>query len=365
MATEIISRNWFQRMGDAIGGILFGILLILVSMAVLWWNEGRSVHTAQTLAEGQGKVVSVKSDSVDSANNGKLIHLTGEATTDETLTDSDFEVEVSGDLQLRRKVEMYAWRENKKSETRKKVGGGTETVNSYSYDKVWTSDPESSSEFHEQKGHENPPMAYKSQTFVAEKAHVGAFQLGELTGQLDNFESYKVDKEDDTEGDQRIFFGEDSNPEVGDCKVSFQVVKPCQVSVLAQQNNDLLESYTAKSGGGSIYRLMVGQKSAKDMFGQMVAENNALTWGLRFLGWLFMVIGFALVLRPLSVMADVIPFLGDLVGVGTGLVAFASASAISLVVVALAWIAYRPLVGVGILALAGGFIFLLVKKKRS
>lgn len=262
-----------------------------------------------------------------------------------------------------RKVEMYSWRENKKSETRKKVGGGTETVTSYSYDKVWTPDPESSSDFHEQKGHENPTMPYKSQTFVAEKAHLGAFQLGELTGQLDNFESYKVDRDDETEGDQRVFFGEDSDPKVGDCKVSFQVVKPCQVSVLAQQSNDLLESYTARSGGGTIYRLMLGQKSAKDMFGQMVAENNALTWGLRFLGWLFMVIGFSLVLRPLSVMADVIPFLGDLVGVGTGLVAFASASAISLVVVALAWIAYRPLVGIGILALAGGFIFLIVKKK--
>ena len=55
----------------------------------------------KTLKEGGGAVVSVTSESVDPDNAGKLIHTTGKADTDATLTDSMFGVS-SNALKLKR-----------------------------------------------------------------------------------------------------------------------------------------------------------------------------------------------------------------------------------------------------------------------
>jgi len=52
---------------------------------VLFWSERRSVRTAQVLAEGKVAVVSIPSDRVDAVNEGKLVHISGEATTDQIL----------------------------------------------------------------------------------------------------------------------------------------------------------------------------------------------------------------------------------------------------------------------------------------
>jgi hypothetical protein len=66
-----------------------------------------------------------------------------------------------------------------------------------------------------------------------------------------------------------------------------------------------------------------------------------------------MMIGFALIMSPLSVLADVIPLLGDIVGAGAAIVAFLCTVALAPVVIAIAWFAYRPVVAVITLAVGG------------
>jgi len=71
-----------------------------------------------------------------------------------------------------------------------------------------------------------------------------------------------------------------------------------------------------------------------------------------------MAFGFMAIMKPLSVLGSVIPFLGNIIGMGTGLISFALAGTISFLVIAIAWIFVRPLLGIALLALAiGGFIF--------
>jgi hypothetical protein len=74
-----------------------------------------------------------------------------------------------------------------------------------------------------------------------------------------------------------------------------------------------------------------------------------------------MAVGLGLVAKPLSVLADVIPMFGNLVGRLSGLVAILAAIPLSLGTIAVAWIVFRPLLGVGLLALAAGAILLLRK----
>ena len=57
--TETTSESWGSRLMSAIGGVLVGIVLFLVSFPLLFWNEGRAVRTAQSLEEGASNVVSV------------------------------------------------------------------------------------------------------------------------------------------------------------------------------------------------------------------------------------------------------------------------------------------------------------------
>src|SRR4051794_22896985 len=121
--TESTSHSWGSRLIESIKGVLVGVLLFVVSFPLLFWNEGRAVRTDKSLTEGMGKVVTTSSERVDSALEAKLVHTTGTADTTETLHDPDFGVSV-GAIKLAREAEMFQWEETKKSETRKKLGGG-------------------------------------------------------------------------------------------------------------------------------------------------------------------------------------------------------------------------------------------------
>ncbi len=78
-----------------------------------------------------------------------------------------------------------------------------------------------------------------------------------------------------------------------------------------------------------------------------------------------MMIGFNMVFKVASVLADVIPVLGGVVGAGTGIIAFLLAACLSLVTIAIAWVFYRPVLGVTLLVLAIGLIVLVIKKVNA
>ena len=75
--TETTSTSWFGRLRHSVGGVVIGLVLIVGMVVLLFWNEGRAVTTARSLAEGAGAVVSVGADAVDAANEGKLVHVSG------------------------------------------------------------------------------------------------------------------------------------------------------------------------------------------------------------------------------------------------------------------------------------------------
>ena len=80
------------------------------------------MKTARSLTEGAAAVVSIEADTVDAANDTKLVHFTGEATTAETLSDSTFGMSKLA-IKLKRNVEMYQWKETSSSRTRTRRWG--------------------------------------------------------------------------------------------------------------------------------------------------------------------------------------------------------------------------------------------------
>ena len=78
-----------------------------------------------------------------------------------------------------------------------------------------------------------------------------------------------------------------------------------------------------------------------------------------------MFFGLSMVFKPLSVLADVLPILGDIVEMGMGLVAGLLALICALVTIAIAWLFYRPILGGILLAVAGFFIWKLIQKRKA
>ena len=177
MVTITTNQSWFSRIGGAFTGVIAGIVLVFVAIWFLWGNEGRAVKTERSLTEGAGLAVTVPSTAVSPGNEGKLVHTTGTLVIAEPLTDPDFAITASG-VRLTRNVEMYQWVENKEETTRTKLGGGTETVTTYTYAKEWKSGRVDSSGFKE-AGHDNPEATVQETDIMAPSGTLGAYTVGE------------------------------------------------------------------------------------------------------------------------------------------------------------------------------------------
>jgi len=407
------SESWFSRIKSSIGGIFIAIILIIVALLVLFFNEGRAVTTSKSLKEGAAAVVHVPTSPIDPANAGKLIHFTGMTNTTAKLKDATFGVEVQA-LTLVRTVEMYQWKETSKSTTKEKVGGSKETVTTYDYNKEWAGSAISSSDFKNQAaGHENPGMfPYQAQTLAAKDVTVGDFKIperaisdlgggkpltlddtaltaapsatprttaivvpiatatpspveGTIATATASPAAASVDPTKPKLNEGAFYYGENpGSPQVGDVRVRFASLAPTEISVLAAQEGDTIAPYQTKAGR-ALETVQVGSASAAEMFASAQKGNTILTWALRFGGWLLMFIGLTMIFKPLVMIGKFVPFIGSMIAAGTGLISFAIASVVSLVVVAIAWIVYRPLLGIVLLVIAAALAVFALMKIRA
>lgn len=375
---ETTSRSWFSRIGSSFTGALIGILLIVAAVIGLFWNEGRAVTTARSLAEGASAVASVPADAVDAAHDGKLIHVSGPLAADTQPEDDEFGITAPG-VRLQRRVEMYQWTETSKSETQTKLGGGEETVTTYSYSKGWEDEAVDAGEFRQPGGHENPPMDVRDASFQVPQANLGAFQLGkEALDALGDTETLPVKRDQLAAvqaayggtrpvslADGRIYLGDNAgSPRVGDYRIGYSLVPLKPVSIVARQNGDTLEGYQTQAGD-RLLLTAAGDVPADRMFSDAVSANTFLTWIIRLVGLLVLWVAFALVMGPLGVLADVVPLFGSIVRFGTGLIALALTVFVGGTVIAVAWMFYRPLLALGIIAVAIVASVLLLRLRRK
>ena len=371
--TEVTNTGYGSRIKGAIVGGLVGIICIPLSFILLWMNEENSARSHAGLSELSRLAVTVPADQVDAGNEGKPVHLTGKAVTEEVLKDELFQVSATA-LRLITSVSMFQWREEATTETKTTAGGGEKTVTTYEYKKDWSSYPIDSSSFSYPEGHENPPMPYQSAELLAEKATVGAFRLNEdLVSQIEGVVPLELTAEnraalpeamraDFKDSDSGYYQGEDPLvPAVGDLRVSFSVVPPSLVSFIAKQKGDTFEAFVARNGR-TFSPLRMGELSAEEVIAAERGELKILTWTIRIVGLVLMVIGFAMIFRPLAVVSSFLPFLGDIVGAGTLVMAILISLSLSLTTIAVAWVLYRPLLGIPLLVVAVTFLIAAIKK---
>ena len=304
------------------------------------------------------------------------MHVTGRADTADVLRDPDFGVSVNA-IRLVRTTEMYQWQEHKKEEKRDKIGGGEETVTTYTYHQAWSEQAIDSSRFEESSRHSNPagPVPYASTDFVAKTVTLGAFFLSRpLVEKIEERTALPVTEEmasalPRTTGVRRVgdayYRGFDpSAPHVGDVRVRFSVVRPQTVSVVARQSGTSFAPYQTRAGD-ALLMLEAGPRSAESMFRSAALVDRVLTWILRAVGFVFVFVGVLLVFRPIVVLGSVVPLFGSLLGAGLGLFSLGLAAALSLVTISTAWVFYRPLFASGLLvATAASLLWLRRRAAR-
>lgn len=379
MVQEITTQSWGSRIMSSFFGIIIGIILIIGSFIFIFWNEGHGLHTAKSLQQTQQILIAVPASPIDPKNNLKVIYINGLATTEDILKEPIFGLAENA-LKLVRKVEMYQWKENVETKTEKEMGGSERTVRTYTYEPVWSENLIDSSKFKEQTGHQNPStMILSSATQYAQKVTVGDFTLpSELVKQLGGETPIELSKMDLTAVQNKlgnkpiqkysnvVYVGTDQqSPKIGDLKITMSETLPQDVSVIGQQTGHTLQAYLAPAGQPVIL-LAMGDSSSQQMIHEAEVANQITTWLFRLISLIMMIIGISLLLRPLVVLADVVPFIGNVIGFGTGLISFVFGLLLWAIGTAIAWFAFRPFAAIGLIAcvvLICYFIFVVRKRK--
>lgn len=425
--TEKTTTGYGTRVGNSLKAVLMGFVLIIGATILLWWNEGRAVKTADMLEDAQGACVEMPNPDKKSAEfEGELVCATAMANTDEVLTDADFGISENA-ISLSRKVEYYQWVEHSESKSEDKLGGKQETTTTYTYKQEWVSSPVNSGDFKDPayQGKNYTWATIESQDVWAEKVTFGAYVLNEsLIHSISSTEAVelnvndqvlasmdksvadvyarikgvptvnaavtepavaaddsvktaipdsikqdnKVDLEYVHQAGNVIYLGRTMNaPEIGDVRITFEKTVPAKVTVVSQVEGNTFKPFVAKNKK-KFQTLRMGKKTIDEIFEEENESNSMWTWILRIVGTLLVISGIKSLFSFVETLLKVVPFLSSLFAFGVGIIATIIGIVYSLIVIALAWIFYRPVLGIILLLIAGFLVWVFAfngKKKLA
>jgi hypothetical protein len=154
------------------------------------------------------------------------------------------------------------------------------------------------------------------------------------------------------------------SPEVGDVRVTFEKVVPAKVTVMAVVDGDSFKPFKAKNGK-RFQTLVMGKKSGDEIIEAEKEANSALLWILRIVGILMVIGGLKGIFGFLETILKVVPFIAGIFGWGVGIVCTVIGVVWSLIVIAIAWLFYRPLLGISLLVIAGFLIWVFAFKGKD
>lgn len=162
-----------------------------------------------------------------------------------------------------------------------------------------------------------------------------------------------------------LYFGRvPGSPEVGDVRVTFEKIVPAKVTVMAVVDGDTFKPFKAKNGK-RFETLVMGKKTGDEIIEDAQDANSMWTWVLRILGIFLVVTALKMIFGFLSMILKVVPFLSSIMGFGIGIICWVIGVAWSLIIIAIAWIFYRPILGIILLAIAGFLVWVFAFKGKD
>ena len=391
---EVKRTSYGKNVGNSFRGIFTGLILVIVGTILIFWNENRAIKTYKALGRAQDACVEMPDINVVSPSfEGKTVHCTGIATTNETVEDPLFGVRENA-ISLSRQVEYYQWVEHAETKTKEKIGGATEETTTYTYEKKWVSSPQASAKFKD-PAYQNSNFVYQvieEKDFTAEHVGFGAYQLPDFVvrsirgnepaavkmdqathDEWNNAVKRQLGLEETINADyvfirdNVVYLGASMDrPDVGDVRITFTYVpNDQQISLIANVKGNTFEKYVDKKNGKTVSCVEMGEKTADEMFADMKQGNKMLTWIVRVVLLLIIIAGFRKMFALVPTLLKVLPFLGKGVGSILGFACTIIGFVWTFVFIAIAWIAVRPVLGISLLVVAVALIVWLVSRSKK
>ena len=109
----------------------------------------------------------------------------------------------------------------------------------------------------------------------------------------------------------------------------------------------------------------MGKKSGDEIIDAEKEANNMWLWALRILGTLLVIGGLKNIFGFLEMILKVVPFIANIIGWGVGMVCTVIGVVWAIIIIAIAWLFYRPLLGISLLVLAGFIIWVFAFKGKD
>lgn len=409
-------NSYGSRVKNSFSKIWLWFIFVIGSIIWIFLNEKNFLQTKVALNEWAEIVKETVSTEINPELDQAEVHLYWETSSDAAaLQDSVFWVVVD-DLKLARDVSMYQWTEDSEEHCTDNIGWSEDCTTTYSYDKAREDFAINSSNFYEPAWHENPTTwKYESQEREKSPIMLWAYTLDNVfVSSLLNYktinlseqeiivpEEYKVNENVNTEAetsensiednnnsylygdsekeetevknnwskfhvynDHIYIWDDEGNPQVWDLRITFSSVKTWTVSVVWMQNGNTLTSYTA-SNGKTISLLENWQVSAENMFAHAQDANKKWTRFLRLVLLVLMFWWFSMMLEFITTLAKVLPFLSRLMGVWTGILAFALTLIFGFLAIWISRLAVRPIVWICCLAVVIVWIVMLIRARKN
>ena len=154
------------------------------------------------------------------------------------------------------------------------------------------------------------------------------------------------------------------SPQIGDVRVTFEKIVPAKVTVMAVADGDSFKPFKAKNGK-RFETLVMGKKSGDEIIEDAQDANTMWTWMLRIVGIMLVISALKMIFGFLSMILKVVPFLSSIMGFGIGIVCTVIGVVWSLIVIAIAWIFYRPVLGIILLIIAGFLVWVFAFKGKE
>jgi hypothetical protein len=260
--------TWLSRIG--------GVLLLLLALGLIAWNERRVMDYSAALArQGASPVLDLGAEGRPAAGQyGSLTRVTGLPRIVDAPRDPEFNMRVETPV-LVRHVEMFQWREIT-------VGGVTH------YELDWVDRPIDASSFAKRSGHENPgAFPIQGRQFEAGEVRMGHFRLSSAI--LRAFPGSHVVPPDEKKlpanlaatfqraGDALVTSSKADNPHLGDLRVSWEAVPLQPMTVLARIDGDNLIAGQPAREGDEGFDVQVGDRSLQDVLPAVPEAPVAVT----------------------------------------------------------------------------------------
>lgn len=162
-----------------------------------------------------------------------------------------------------------------------------------------------------------------------------------------------------------LYYGKvPGSPQVGDVRVTFEKIVPAKVTVMAVADGDSFKPFKAKNGKRREW-LVMGKKTGDEIIEDAQDANTMWTWMLRIVGIMLVISALKMIFGFLSMILKVVPFLASIMGFGVGIVCTVIGVVWSLIVIAIAWIFYRPVLGIILLLIAGFLVWVFAFKGKE